>query len=206
MMPKRFNIGNTYLAIALGMSVIVILGAYNNKPATANIAGFEADTTQWPASFGFGKAATPQQIAVWDIDVRPDGLGLPVGSGTVVQGRAIYNTKCMACHGSIEKALPPGAKLPAPVLVSDSTSKVKAIGNYWPYASTVFDYIRRSMPYNLPGSLTDNEVYSVTAYLLNANKIIKTDAVLDAKTLPMIIMPAQKLFINDDRHGGPVIR
>jgi len=206
MMPKWFNIGNTYLAIALGVGVIVILGAYDNKPATANVAGFKADTTQWPASFGFGKAATPQQIAVWNIDVRPDGLGLPAGSGSVVQGKMIYNTKCMACHGSIEKALPPGAKLPAPVLVSDSASKVKAIGNYWPYASTVFDYIRRSMPYNLPGSLTDNEVYSVTAYLLNANKIIKADAVLDAKTLPMIVMPAQKLFINDDRHGGPEIR
>ncbi|MGN8068521.1 c-type cytochrome [Mucilaginibacter sp. SG564] len=205
-MPKRFNIGNTFLAIALGLCVIVILGAYNNKLATVNVSGFGADTTQWPTSFGFGKPATQQQIMAWDIDVRSDGLGLPPGSGTVVQGRVIYNTKCMACHGSLEKALPPDAKLPAPVLVSDSTSKVKAIGNYWPYASTVFDYIRRAMPYNLPGSLTDNEVYSVTAYLLNANKIIKADAMLDAKSLPQIVMPAQQLFINDDRHGGPEVR
>ena len=194
------------MAITLGLCAIVMLGAYNNKPATVNVAGFGADTTQWPASFGFGKPATQQQITAWDIDVRSDGLGLPVGSGTVAQGRIVYNTKCFACHGSIEKPLPPGAKLPAPVLVSDSASKVKAIGNYWPYASTVFDYIRRSMPYNLPGSLTDNEVYSVTAYLLNANKIIKADAVLDAKSLPQIVMPAQKLFINDDRHGGPEVR
>ena len=205
-MPKRFSIGNTYLAIALGIGVITILGAYNNKPATVNVAGFKADTTQWAESFGFGKPATQQQITAWDIDVRPDGVGLPGGSGTVVQGRVVYNTKCMACHGSIEKALPSGTKLPAPVLVSDSSSKVKTIGNYWPYASTVFDYIRRSMPYNLPGSLTDNEVYGVTAYLLNANKIIKPDVVLNAKTLPQIVMPAQKLFINDDRHGGPEIR
>lgn len=204
-MPKRFSIGNPYLAITLGIGVIVILGAYN-RPATVNVAGFRADTTQWPKSFGFGKPATQQQITAWDIDVRPDGVGLPGGSGNVAQGRVVYNTKCMACHGSIEKALPPGTKLPAPVLVSDSTTKVKAIGNYWPYASTVFDYIRRSMPYNLPGSLTDNEVYGVTAYLLNANKIIKADVVLDAKTLPQIVMPAQKLFINDDRHGGPEIR
>jgi cytochrome c len=205
-MPKPFNNGNSLAAIVLGMLLIVVLGAYSyhagaNKPASA----FVVDTTQWPASFGFGKPATLQQIVAWDIDVRPDGVGLPVGSGSVAQGKVIYLAKCSACHGSAEKVVP-GVKLPAPVLVSDSTSKVKAIGNYWPYASTVFDYIRRSMPYNLPGSLTNNEVYGVTAYLLSANKIIKSDAVLNANTLPKIVMPAQKLFITDDRKGGPEVR
>jgi mono/diheme cytochrome c family protein len=205
-MPQPFNITNKYAAIATGLLIVLVLGAYSynreaGKPASFN----NIDTAKWPASFGFGKTATPQQIAAQDIDVRPDGLGLPAGSGTVAQGKAIYALKCIACHGSAEKVVA-GAKLPAPVLVSDSASKVKAIGNYWPYASTVFDYIRRSMPYNLPGSLTDNEVYGLTAYLLNANKIIKTDAVLNAQTLPKVVMPAQKLFITDDRKDGPEIR
>ncbi|MEN0052209.1 MAG: cytochrome c [Mucilaginibacter sp.] len=205
-MLKSFNIDNKYLAIVLGVLIIMVLGAYSYNGEAGKPASFiNADTTAWPASFGFGKPASPQQIAAQDIDVRPDGLGLPLGSGTVAQGKAIYAMKCVACHGSAEKVVA-GAKLPAPVLVSDSTSKVKAIGNYWPYASTVFDYIRRSMPYNLPGSLTDNEVYSLTAYLLNSNKIIKPDAVLNAQTLPQVIMPAQKLFITDDRRGGPEVR
>ena len=205
-MLKLFNINNKYLAIILGVLIIVVLGAYSYNGEAGQPASFtNTDTTAWPTSFGFGKPATAQQIAAEDIDVRPDGLGLPSGSGTVAQGKAIYAMKCIACHGSAEKVVA-GAKLPAPVLVSDSTSKVKAIGNYWPYASTVFDYIRRSMPYNLPGSLTDNEVYSLTAYLLNTNKIIKPDAVLNAQTLPKVVMPAQKLFITDDRQGGPEVR
>ena len=205
-MPQPFNIGNKYAAIFGGVLIILVLGAYTYNGEAGKPASFtKADTSKWPASFGFGKPATPQQIAAQNIDVRPDGLGLPAGSGTVTQGKAIYALKCVACHGSAEKVVA-GAKLPAPVLVSDSTSKVKTIGNYWPYASTVFDYIRRSMPYNLPGSLTDNEVYGLTAYLLNANKIIKPDAVLNAQTLPKVIMPAQKLFITDDRRGGPEIR
>ena len=205
-MPKPFNISNKYIAIIIGLLLILVFGVYSYKAGAGKPApAFNADTAQWPVSFGFGREATPQQIAALDIDVRPDGLGLPAGSGTVRLGQAIYLTKCIACHGSAEKVAP-GVKLPAPVLVSDGASKAKAIGNYWPYASTVFDYIRRSMPYNLPGSLTNNEVYSVTAYLLNANKIIKADAVLDAQTLPKIVMPAQKLFIADDRKGGPEVR
>ncbi|WP_183561369.1 c-type cytochrome [Mucilaginibacter sp. SP1R1] len=205
-MARQLNNRSKYGAIALGLLLIVVLGAYSYNGGVGEPApSITADTAQWPATFGFGKPATPQQIAAWDIDVRPDGLGLPVGAGTVAQGKIIYLAKCAACHGSAEKVVP-GVKLPAPVLVSDSASKVKAIGNYWPYASTVFDYIRRSMPYNLPGSLTDNEVYGVTAYILNANKILKPDAVLNAQTLPRIVMPAQKLYINDDRRGGPEVR
>jgi len=205
-MLKPYNIGNKYGAIVLGILSILLLGAYSYNGEAGKPASFaNADTSKWPASFGFGKAATPQQIAALDIDVRPDGLGLPPGAGTVAQGKAIYALKCIACHGSAEKAVA-GIRLPAPVLVSDSASKVKAIGNYWPYASTVFDYIRRSMPYNLPGSLTNNEVYGLTAYILSSNKIIKPDAVLNAQTLPKVVMPAQKLFITDDRRGGAEIR
>lgn len=204
-MPKPFNIGDKYIAIIIGLLLILVFGMYNYFTGAGFTAPVNDDTAQWPTSFGFGRAATQQQIAALDIDVRPDGRGLPSGSGTVMQGQAIYLTKCIACHGSAEK-IAPGVKLPAPVLVSDSVSKTKAIGNYWPYASTIFDYIRRAMPYNSPGSLTDNEVYSLTAYLLNTNRIIKADAVLSAQTLPKVVMPAQKLFITDDRKGGPEVR
>lgn len=101
-----------------------------------------------------------------------------------------------------------GVKMPAPALVSDTSagSKPKTIGNYWPYATTMFDYVRRTMPYNLPGSLSDNEVYSLTAYLLSANQIIKPSQVINAQTLPVVVMPAQKLYIRDDRKGGPEVK
>jgi len=159
------------------------------------------------AFFGFGKAATPQEIAVLDIDVRPDGKGLPPGQGDATKGKVLYLAKCVACHGDNDTDLSK-VKLLAPILVSDTTAKSrpKAIGNYWPYATTLYDYLRRSMPYNAPGTLTDNEVYSITAYLLSANKIIKPTQVLNAKNLPKIIMPAKKLFIMDDRKGGPDVK
>jgi mono/diheme cytochrome c family protein len=155
------------------------------------------------AFFGFGKPATPQEIAVLDIDIRPDGKGLPDGQGDANKGKVLYLAKCVACHGNNDTDLSK-VKLAAPILVSDTAakSKPKTIGNYWPYATTLFDYLRRAMPYNAPGTLTDNEVYSITAYLLSANKIIKQTQVLNAKNLPTIIMPAKKLFIMDDRKGG----
>ncbi|SES02988.1 c-type cytochrome [Pedobacter rhizosphaerae] len=165
------------------------------------------DTAKKAVKFGFGRTATPKEIASWDIDVRPDGKGLPAGKGDVKTGRIIYTTKCAVCHGA-NGTETPGVKLPGAALVGDTLAKArpKTIGNYWPYATTLFDYIRRSMPYNLPGSLTDNEVYGLTAYLLNANKIIKADVVLDAQNLPQIVMPARKLFIMDDRKGAPEIK
>ena len=166
-----------------------------------------ADTSAIPGRYGFGRTASPGEIALWDIDVRPDGKGLPPGHGDVLTGKMIYNLKFAACHGNNEEDLSK-AKLPAPVLVSDTAAKSrpKAIGNYWPYATTLFDYIRRTMPYNQPGSLTDNEVYSLTAYLLHINKIIKPATKLNARNLPGIVMPAKKLFITDDRKGGPEVK
>jgi cytochrome c len=113
----------------------------------------------------------------------------------------------VACHGENGRETP-GIKLAGPALVSDTSfkSKPKTIGNYWPYATTLFDYMRRTMPYNLPGSLTNDEVFSLTAFLLSANQIIKPDAILNAQTLPRVIMPAKKLFVIDDRKGGAEVK
>jgi mono/diheme cytochrome c family protein len=160
------------------------------------------DTAAWPASFGFGRSAKPEEIAALDISIRPDGRGLPAGSGNTRSGRAIYLVKCAACHGKtgVEG---PAARLVAPM---GDTTKVKAIGNYWPYATTLFDYTRRAMPYNAPGSLSSDEIYSLTAFLLCANRIIDSNTVITAKNLPDVVMPARQFFVPDDRKGGPEIR
>jgi mono/diheme cytochrome c family protein len=165
------------------------------------------DSLKRLAKFGFGRTATAQEIAAWDIDVRPDGKGLPLGQGDVKKGKLLYALKCAICHG-VDGREKSGIKLPGAALVGDTlaSSKPKTIGNYWPYATTLFDYMRRAMPYNLPGSLSNDEVYSLTAYLLNANKFIKDVVVLDAKNLHKVVMPAKKLFIMDNRKGGPEVK
>jgi mono/diheme cytochrome c family protein len=171
---------------------------------SGGISGWEAptDTTGWPASFGFGRAATPQEITAMDISIRPDGKGLPPGSGTAGEGKAIYAIKCSACHGKTGTE-GPYARLVGPM---GDTTKARTIGNYWPYATTIFDYTRRTMPYNAPGSLSGAEVYSLTAFLLAANKIIDSSAVVDAQSLPRVKMPAHDLYVPDDRRGGPEVR
>jgi S-disulfanyl-L-cysteine oxidoreductase SoxD len=147
-----------------------------------------------PKGPALGVPATAAQIQAADVSIGPDGAGLPAGSGTPAQGEAIYNTKCIACHGpkgagSVNDPLVGGrGTLTRPV-------PAKTIGSYWPYATTVFDYVRRAMPYPAPHSLSDQEVYALTAYLLNLNGIIAEDAVMDAKTLPQVQMPNRGNFV-----------
>ena len=158
---------------------------------------------QAPARFGFGRAATPADIAAVDIDIRPDGTGLPAGRGTAPEGATIYASKCASCHGKT------GKEGPNDVLVgreprtgfpfSQDPKLLHTIGNYWPYATTVFDYVRRAMPPTAPGSLKDEEVYALTAFLLNANELIPADAVMDRSTLPKVQMPARQYFQPDTR-------
>lgn len=149
--------------------------------------------------FGFGRAATQREIDSIDIDIMPDGHGLPPGEGNFIAGRLIFESKCISCHG----ADGPQARL---IGAMGDTIKAKTIGNYWPYATTVFDYIRRTMPFNAPGSLNNDEVYHLTAFLLASNKIIDSGFVVSDKNLAGITMPAKKFYVDDDRRGGAEIR
>lgn len=141
-----------------------------------------------PKGPSLGVPASDAEIAAMDVSIGPDGVGLPPGSGTPKQGAEVYATKCIACHG------PEGANGVNDRLVGGqgtltSATPLKTIGSYWPYATTVFDYVRRAMPYPAPHSLSDTEAYAVTAYLLHLNGIIGADDVMDATSLPKVKMP-----------------
>jgi S-disulfanyl-L-cysteine oxidoreductase SoxD len=141
-----------------------------------------------------GRVATPAEVAGWDVSIPPDGTGLPPGRGTSAQGASVFEQKCQNCHG--EK----GAGQPNDRLVGGrgtlaSKTPVRTIGSYWPYATTVFDYVRRAMPYTQSHSLSDDEVYAVTAYLLYLNGIIAEADVMDAQSLPKVKMPNRDNFI-----------
>ena len=137
---------------------------------------------------GLGRPVTDEQIAGWALTVFPDGTGLPDGSGTANLGAAIYEQKCLACHG-VEGSGGPNDRLVGGHGTIGTDSPVKTVGSYWPYATTVFDYIRRAMPFTQPQSLSNDETYALTAYLLALNGIIENDAVIDAVSLPRIEMP-----------------
>ena len=159
-----------------------------------------------PATLGIGRPATPAEIAALDIDIGPDGAGLPPGRATSADGAPIYAARCAGCHGKTGKEGPndvlvgrlPGDAFP---FARDARAP-KTIGSYWPYATTVFDYIRRAMPPDAPGSLKDEEVYGLVAYLLFLNDLIPADAVIDATSLPKVKMPARDHFVPDTR-GQP---
>lgn len=153
-----------------------------------------------PARFGFGAEASTARVALWDIDVRPDGVGLPPGRGSVAEGERVYMTYCIACHG------PTGTEGPNDRLVGSEPwtdwPGSMTIGGYWPYATTLYDYIRRAMPQLTPGILTAEQTYAVIAYILHLNGVVSADAVMDAETLPAVRMPARDRFVVDDRVGG----
>lgn len=163
-----------------------------------------------PRQFGFGRAATAEEIKAWDIAISPDGTGLPPGSGTARQGAVLFQQQCAMCHGAT------GTEGPAEQLVGREPrqgfpfgrdpSLVRTIGNYWPYATTLYDYIHRAMPLNAPGSLPPDDVYRAVAYLLWRNEIISDTAVVNTQTLPKVVMPARDRFVPDNRRGGAEIR
>ncbi|WP_159727248.1 c-type cytochrome [Methylosinus sp. Ce-a6] len=136
-----------------------------------------------------GRAASAGEIALFDISVGPDGVGLPPGAGAARQGRLVYEARCIGCHGEKGEGKPNDRLVGGFGTLKGGQAAVKTIGSYWPYATTVFDYVRRAMPFDAPKSLTDEEVYAVTAYLLHLNGIVGEDVVVNAQTLPKIEMP-----------------
>jgi len=141
-----------------------------------------------------GRVATPAEVAGWDVSISPDGSGLPPGRGTSAQGAVVFERKCQSCHGE-RGAGQPNDRLVGGHGTLASKTPVRTIGSYWPYATTVFDYVRRAMPYTQSHSLSDDEVYAVTAYLLRLNGIIGESDVMNAETLPKVRMPNRDNFI-----------
>ena len=155
-----------------------------------------SDAPRAPSSGpNLGRAATAAEVAAADISIAPDGSGLPAGQGSVKAGAAVYAAKCASCHG------PKGAGTPADPLVGGAgtlaqPNAVRTVGSYWPYATTLFDYIRRAMPTTAPLSLSNEEVYALSAYVLHLNGIVAEDAVMDAQTLPKVRMPNREGFMD----------
>ncbi len=145
-----------------------------------------------------GRAASAQEIAAADISIPPDGSGLPAGGGNAQQGAAVYAGKCVACHGDKGIGKPADALAGGIGSLATKTPQ-RTVGSYWPYATTLFDYVRRAMPIQNPKSLTNDEVYAVTAYLLNVNGIVAADAVMNAQSLPQVKMPNRDGFIDYSR-------
>jgi S-disulfanyl-L-cysteine oxidoreductase SoxD len=145
--------------------------------------------------YGFGRPATPQEIAGWDIDVSSSGAGLPPGQGDVRQGAAIFAAKCASCHGAHGEGKPMDRLVGGVGALRDKKPE-KTVGSFWPYATTLFDYVRRAMPLNAPQSLTPDEVYAVSAYVLFLNGIVPQDMTLDADTLAKVRMPNRDGFVS----------
>ena len=148
---------------------------------------------------GLGRTALPEEIAAWDIDVRPDGTGLPEGSGNAIIGEEVFAAKCASCHGDFAEGIDNWPKLAGGADTLDHEDPLKTVGSYWPYLSTGYDYIKRSMPYGDAGTLSNDEVYSILAYVLYSNDLIEDDFVLSKKTFFDVKMPNVDGFIIDDR-------
>jgi mono/diheme cytochrome c family protein len=182
-------------AVAVTPFVLGMTAAAQTSSSPAVPARSASSRPASPMGPALGVPASAAEIQAMDISVEPDGAGLPAGSGTPKQGAEVYAAKCVACHG------PDGANGINDRLVGGqgtlaSATPVKTIGSYWPYATTVFDFVRRAMPYPAPHSLSDAETYAVTAYLLHLNGIIGPDDVMDATSLPKVKMPNREGFVS----------
>src|SRR5215471_8919282 len=162
----------------------------------------------WPVAaqlptYGVGRAPTAEEIKAWDLTIPPDGAGLPPGRGTAVDGKPVFVQRCASCHGETgedEKYF----RLVGGRGTLATDKPIKTVGSYWPYATTLWDYIRRAMPFDHPGTLSPDEIYGVTAYILFLNGIVGEQDVIDQKTLPQVQMPNRHGFIADTRPDIPV--
>ena len=199
------------LAAIVVFGVLSVAACRGEQREPADVSGEGAvaagNSATFPAHFvGIGRVATPAEIRDWDIDVNPSGAGLPGGSGTYKRGAAVFAKSCASCHGAHGEGTGAYPKLvgrePSDFSFAKDFKTPKTIGNYWPYATTLYDYINRAMPFATPGSLPSDDVYSVIAYLLVENGVIDRATVIDATTLPKVRMPARDRFVADDRQGG----
>jgi cytochrome c5 len=180
------RLANLYFPL---LSVIACLSVLSDSTDASGKAGH----------YAIGKTATAEEIAGWNIDIRPDGKGLPVGSGSVEDGEMMYEEKCASCHGSFGEGVGRYPILSGGEGTLTEDRPEKTVGSYWPYASTLWDYIHRAMPFPQPQSLSDEEVYAITAYVLYLNDLVEDDFVLTADNLASLEMPNKDGFFFDDR-------
>ena len=154
--------------------------------------------------YNLGRTASPQEISGWDIDVRGDGTGLPPGKGSVAEGETLYNQRCVACHGDFGEGRGRWPQIAGGLGTLAKERPEKTVGSYWPFAPVLFDYIRRAMPFGAGMSMTTDETYAVTAYVLSLNDLLPSTAVLDARRLSAIKMPNAKGFIRTDNQKPDV--
>lgn len=172
--------------------------AARRRTLIAAIGAVVLATTVNAGPSGIGIRPTDAQIAAWNIDVAPDGKSLPAGRGSVADGHVLYDQQCAACHGrDLEGGMGPPLAGGVGTLASDKP--FKTVGSYWPYATTLFDYIRRTMPLAAPQSLTDDQVYALTGYVLFRNGILEETAIVDAAEVLTVKMPNREGFFVDDR-------
>src|SRR3984885_4251745 len=165
-----------------GLAILAVTALGLSAPARAQ------------SHYGIGRTATEAEIAGWNIDIGRDGENLPAGSGSVSHGREVFDQQCAACHGAKGEG-GVGDRLVGGQGTLATPNPVRTVGSYWPYASTLFDYIRRAMPQNAPQSLSNEDVYAVSAYILHMNGLLSSEATLDAKTLSAIKMPNRNMFV-----------
>ena len=188
------------LKLALGVgAALVVIGCATQQ--------YQAAQSMPSPGVKFGKPISEADVAPWNIDVRTsDGKGLPAGRGSVAEGKLVYDAKCQSCHGADAKGGPVYGSMVGGIGSFTTNTRVLTPGSMYPYAPILFDYIRRSMPMDRPQSLSVNEIYAVSAYLLNLNGLVSADAVMDQNTLPQVQMPNRNGFIVDDRPDTRVVR
>lgn len=199
-------------SVALSVALLCSLIANAAGVRAQSVPGARAQSSPAGGSgrLGIGAPATPDQIRALDIDVMPDGRGLPEGRGTAATGQPVYAAKCASCHGAkgeggvAERLV--GRNAGDSFAHATNAKLVRTVGSYWPYATTLYDYTYRAMPFNRPGTLTPDETYGIVAYLLFLNGITAEETVIDAASLPKVQMPAREKFVLDNRKGGKTIR
>ncbi|MFT4792566.1 MAG: cytochrome c [Paracoccaceae bacterium] len=192
-MSKSLDMTRRVLRATLGLAAAALFAVVLAAPANAG-------------PLGLGRAATPDEVAAWDIDIRPDGAGLPEGAGTVVDGEVIFTERCAYCHGDFGEGVDRWPVLAGGQGTLTSNRPVKTIGSYWPYLSTVWDYVHRAMPFGDSQSLEDDEVYAVVAYLLYLNDLVDDDFELSKANFQEIRLPNEENFFMDDREDTPVFQ